>query len=486
MEKLLGWLADPANFAEGLMGANGQAVKLDPWQKSYLRNPAKLVCLLKSRRVGGSWIMAMKFFIRSQTRGRYSGVFVSMNREEARGKIDYVDELHDSLPLRWRLKRVRRSKDEIAFVNSNGRRAVLRSLAAKAPRGRGGDVGISELPHCWNSQAIYEGALHVTARNMDDILTIESTPLGKGGVFHDVCRGVYPGFVRYETPWWLCSALCVGVAEAAQNAPSMDTGARVAKYGSASLKTIFASMPLRAFQQESELEFCDIENAAFPMNVIIACAEADFAEDPGAHLVFRKVARVPSDTDWEWLRRNRKGRLFAGFDPGRKKDQAAMVILDFHAGRFETRMTVSMRDTPFARQRSALETVLSLGCAGLRMDSTGIGMDMAERLQRAYPGVAEGVTFTLQSKSRLVAGAYNAFADRRIKIPADRELMAEIGSIREIVTGSGATIYQPEGGEAHHADLAWSLFLALDAARREDRPATSDYVSVSRRRGALV
>jgi hypothetical protein len=482
MKMLMAWLGDPVNFSHAFLKAGGEPVHLDPWQASYLRNPAKFVCLLKSRRVGGSWIMALKFFLRSQTRARYNAFFVSMNREEARGKIDYVDELHDSLPPRWRLDRVNRSKDEISFAGPRGGRSVIRSLAGKAPRGRGGDVGLSELPHCINSKAIYEGALHVTARREEDHLTVESTPLGKHGVFHDLSRGKFADVVRYEVPWWLCSALCVNVAEASDMAPSMATSARVKKYGSENLKKIYAAMDERAFRQESEIEFVEVEDAAFPVEIITSCAQADFGAGPESALVFRNVGRAPSALDWEWLKSARKGALYVGCDPGRKNDQCAIVILDHAGGLLETRMIISMKDTPFSVQREALDAVIKMGASALRIDATGIGMDMAERLARAYPKVAEGVTFTAKSKSMLIAGGYNVLRGKSAVIPADRDLIGQLASIRQVVSESGAILYGSARSSSGHADCAWAWLLALEGARGISNRPTSEYVSVARRR----
>ncbi|VAX15345.1 hypothetical protein MNBD_NITROSPINAE04-1951 [hydrothermal vent metagenome] len=465
MSRLLDFLADPSNFTEAMLKVDDAPVRLDPWQKSYLSAGAKLTSILKARRVGGSWIMTAKMFIRSQTIPRYSGVFVSMNREEARGKIDYADELYDSLPSRWRLKRVTRSRDEISFTDSSGRRSTLRSLAAKAPRGRGGDVGISELPHCLNSKAIYEGALHVTARSDDHRLTIESTPLGKGGVFHDISRGAYPLFQRYEVPWWLSSALCVDVETASIEAKSMTTASRVERFGVETFKTIYASMPEKAFRQESELEFVEMENAAFPMELLMACAEAEYGRSSETTLLFRKIERPPTTLDLQWLKRARRGTFFAGYDPGRKKDQAALVILDRVGERFEVRMAISMRDATFSVQRKALDAILRHGVSALAMDSNGIGMDMAERMERAYPGVARGVSFTRKSKEMMIAGGYNLFSDKRITIPAERVLLGELASIREVVSDSGSVLFHAERAGGSHADMAWALLLAVEAAR---------------------
>ncbi len=478
--RLLAWLENPANFAETLFTADDEKVRLDPWQHSYLSSGARFTVILKSRRVGGSWAMTVKTLVRALTIPRYKAVFVSMNREEAQGKIEYADELYESLPSAWRLRKVARSRDEIAFVDSSGRRSVLRSLAAKAPRGRGGDVGVSELPHCANSRAIYEGALHVTARDEKSQLTIESTPLGGSGVFHDICRGKYREFTRYEIPWWLCSALCSDVEEAAALAPLLSTRDRVAKYGSPALKSIYSSMPEEAFRQESELAFVQIENAAFPMEMIMACAEPEFGESSTA-LAYRHVVGVPSGADWEWLIRNRKGILAAGYDPARKNDRSALVILDHAGGRFETRLTVAMKNVAFADQSGVLTAAIGRGVSLLRIDSTGIGMDMSERLERDYPGVAAGVMFTVRSKQMMVANLYGTLTDQRIVLPADRELVGQIGAIREVRSESGAALYQSPSGSAGHGDMAWALMLALQAARGLAADTGAGYQSLSSR-----
>jgi len=160
------------------------------------------------------------------------------------------------------------------------------------------------------------------------------TPLGKGGVFHDLSRGAYPEFVRYEIPWWICSALCVDVAKASFLAPTMTTGERVEKFGSPSLKTKYASMPEKAFRQESELEFVEMENAAYPVELIMSCSEAEYGSTTDSPLMFRHLSSSPTERDFSWLSRSRRGSLFAGYDPGRKRDQAALVILDLVNGKF--------------------------------------------------------------------------------------------------------------------------------------------------------
>lgn len=468
-----------AAFAAALVAPDGRPLTLDPWQARYLADDAKIVSIVKSRRVGGSWIMALKMFCRAMLTPGYHGVFVSMNREEARGKIDYCENFHDALPPRWRLKVTARSRDEIAFVDRGGRRSALRSLAGKAPRGRGGDVGVSELPHCLHARSIYDGALHVTARRMEDILTVESTPLGNDGIFYELSRGAFEKVVRYEVPWWLSRGLCVDVDKASAEAPAMTTSRRVARFGSESLKTIYAAMAEKGFRQESELYFSDVEEAVFPAALVLACAETDFAPT-GAAYAFRRVDAIPSAADWRWLESARSGRLVAGYDPARTRDGAALLILDRVGERRSVRMMVTLRETPFDRQREVIEAALAHGVAALAVDATGVGMNLAETLATRFPSRVKPVTFTPTSKERMIGALHAAFTGKKIALPADRDLVAELAALRERVTAAGNRVYYAPRSAAAHADRAWGLALAVgaDDEANAGRPA---YESLSRR-----
>ncbi len=273
---MLSWLLNPVNFAANLVKVEGGAVTLDDWQKSFLLDESKFISILKSRRVGGSWVMTLKMFIRSQLQRNYSGTFISLNLEEAKGKIEYADAMYESIPKRFKKKRVGRSKTELVFEDAYGNRSVLRSLASKAPRGKGGDVGISELPHCRAAREIYEGALHVTSRSASHSLVIESSPLGKSGIFHDISKGKLENFNLYSIPWWECSSLCVDINRAKREAPKLVTAKRVKSFGTPSMLAIYSSMPEPAFRQESELQFLDSESSVFTVELLHENATPSF------------------------------------------------------------------------------------------------------------------------------------------------------------------------------------------------------------------
>ena len=478
--QLLEWLTKPVNYAENLVRLAGAPLLLDPWQDRFLRDDSKFINILKSRRVGGSWVMTLKMFIRAQLTGNYSGTFVSMNLEEARGRIEYADQMYESLPRRFRKKRVARSRTELVFEDSRGNRSVLRSLASRAPRGRGGDVGISELPHCMNAKEIYEGALHVTSRSARHNLTIESTPLGKLGIFYDISHGKFEQFSLYEVPWWHCNALCINIERAQQEAPMLSTRERVESFGTPSMRAIFASMTENGFRQESELAFIDAAASAFPMELLEKNCTERFGEQSGGGLQFVSLSSLPTLSDWQWLEANISGTLFAGYDVGRKKDEAVFFVVDSVTQRLEARMMVRLSELSFSAQESLLFEAMRRGVNHIAIDSTGIGMPVAEKLAEKYGDRVTQLHFTAPAKEMLVSTMKLLLMDKKLLLPLERDLLTQIRSVQKQVTGSGTVIYGAPRSGGHHADIAWAVMLACHAAR-QNRTGDLHYESVSGR-----
>jgi len=481
-KEFLAWLIKPENFAELLVKANGRRIRLDDWQREFLRCESKFINILKSRRVGGSWALTLKMFIRSQLKRNYSGTFISMNLEEAKGKIEYADAIYDSIPRRFRKKRVARSRTELLFEDSRGERSALRSLASRPPRGKGGDIGISELPHCRDAAKIYEGALHSTSRSENDILVIESTPLGADSVFCPISRGKYPGFSLFEVPWWESSALCVNVARAKLEAPKLSTAERVESFGTPSMRLIYGSMPEAAFRQESELEFLDSLSSAFPVDSITGCCTPDYGVTDDADLMFATINGVPTMSDWQWLESRIKGSAFAGYDVGRKKDESALFIFDkTKNGRMEARMLVRLANVDFTSQEKVLCEAVSHGVRRVAIDSTGIGLHLSERLKDSFGERIIPVHFTAESKAKMINLFRVNLMDARLVLPLDRFLISQLISIEQKVTGAGNVIFTVASSSEHHADAAWALLLACLAGMEEGRDEQIVYETLRRR-----
>jgi len=479
-EKSLLPLLNRAIFAKELLKVEGKSIVLDRWQEEYLLDNSKFICLLKSRRVGGSWALTLKMFIRSQIQRNYSGTFVSLNLEEAKGKIEYADAMYESLPRRFRKKRITRSRTELVFEDAKGNRSTLRSLASKPPRGKGGDVGISELPHCQQAEKIYEGALHVTSRSANHFLTIESTPLGKRGVFYDISKGKMEQFRLYTIPWWESSALCSDTRLAKKEAPKLTTPERVKSFGTPSMQAIYASMPQDVFKQESELLFKESDNSAFSYDLLVKNSNPSFGTSSETELKFKAVTGIPTEKDWSWLKENCKGKLIAGFDVGRKKDESVLFVFDELPNKIEARMVVRLKGIDFSTQEEILNGAIQSGITILAIDSTGIGMPLAEKLESYHGDKIKPVHFTAQSKNAMISNAKVFFMDGKVSLPLKREVISQMSSIEEKITGSGNIIFTASRCGGHHADIAWAILLALFTTGRKAETEIS-YESITTR-----
>jgi phage FluMu gp28-like protein len=105
------------------------------------------------------------------------------------------------------------------------------------------------------------------------------------------------------------------------------------------------------------------------------------------------------------------------------------------------------------------------------IDQTAIGCQFTERAKKHFPAYrVEGLTFTALVKEKLAYRLRSAFEDRSIRIPDDRDLAADLRSIRKTVTSSGNIRFDGERHNNSHADRFWAACLALEAAASRTDP----------------
>ncbi len=98
------------------------------------------------------------------------------------------------------------------------------------------------------------------------------------------------------------------------------------------------------------------------------------------------------------------------------------------------------------------------------IDQSGVGMMLAERLQKKYGARVEPVQFTAPVKERLAPLVKRHFEERLVRIPDQRDVRADLNAVKRSVTASGNVRYDAERTEHGHADRFWALALALEAA----------------------
>ena len=454
-DELNRWLATTEGFLQGLTETSEQPTRLTPYQLDHLRDPSKFRAREKARGVGFSFICAAEALAKAHLRHDYTGIFVSLNLEEAIEKIRYASLLYHSLPLKWQKKLVVDNKTSLEFEDPSGRfRSRLISHPCKDPRGKHkADVFLDEFAHYgFKQHAIYVAAVPIVSRG-DGQLTIGSTPLTVGDLFHDILKEEhrkYPMFTRQSIPWWKCPEFCTDVPQASMEAAGLDTTARVGKFGKPTLIDIFHTMELEDFQQEYELAFNDESQTFFPYELIFACCDDSFER-------YETLERLLSATE---------GNLYAGYDVGRTRNTSELIVLELKGKRLHYRMGRSFDRSKFQVQEAFLKQMLksSPRFRRLAVDRHGIGMNLAENLRSEFGSRVEGIALVGQVKETLAVDLKIAFESEQVAIPRDRELTSQIHSIKKTPTEAGYARFDTEKNERHHADKFWSLTLALHAA----------------------
>ncbi len=460
------WLATEAGFISGLCSYDGEPIVLEPFQIAFLNNRSRFRWITKSRQVGYSFLLSLEALARCHLRDGHTTVFVSYNLEDAKEKILVARQVFEELPLAFQKKLIVDSKTELAFESNGAHRRLSRilSVPSKAPRGKRGDILLDELAHLVNDREVYRGSTALILRSNGQ-LTGCSTPLGRRGVFWEIAREQirkYPHHARQEVPWWLSRFFCVDPPRAAIEAPLMETEERVERFGKPAIVEQFESLDLDDFQQELECRFVDESYSWFPYDLILPNTSEDVA-------LAEDFTDVPEP----------QGRIVAGFDVGRTRDRSELAVFEEVDGRFTCRLLRTYAEAPFAEQEADLRRLFEvLPVARLSIDRSGIGMNLAENLSRDFPQVVPE-NFTNEAKERWATDFKILLQRREVVLPRNRDLVAQIHSIKKRVLGSGKVAFDAERtARGGHADRFWAIALACQKQRGPGRAGVATEIGV--------
>lgn len=191
------------------------------------------------------------------------------------------------------------------------------------------------------------------------------------------------------------------------------------------------------------------------------------ADDNAAFLEYALLtaAEYPGGEDWE-VPLDLCRDLYVGVDIGRKKDFTVIWVAEKFGDMFFTRKIVRLRNKTFSEQEQVLWEILRLpNVRRCCIDSTGLGMQMAERAVEQFPSKVEGVNFTAPIKEALAFPLRGAYEDRRWRIPSgDRTLIADLRCLRKETTAAGNIRFIAESTDEGHADHFWAQALCQHAA----------------------
>lgn len=458
---------------------------LDFWQDAYIKSMARFIAIVKSRRVGWSFICSLKGLIKAMDPDRigYTKQFVSYNEEDALEKISYAKQFYESIPdCDAKKKLIVDNKSQLCFLDKNGiTQSRLISIPCRPPRGKGGDISLDEtaIYPARLQKLVYDAALPVISRG--GTIEMGSSPLGKIGQFYDILtdKDTYD-YERYNIPWWFCRDLCVDVPTAVKVAPELSTEERVETFGTKIIQQIFQNNDYETFRQEYECDFIDSSESYIPLDLI-------YANTPGKRdgdLDLSACEKMDDDEYWEYNRgidfqaykdldaailnynpEKHGETLFLGFDVGRTHDATAIHIIGKMAdGKKRDFARIELRNVDFESQENIiLQAYKELPVYRGRMDMTGIGRPVYERLHKKLGDRLEGVVFTPEEKEIMAIDVKRGLEQHEFLLSNDKEFHRQIHSIKRTSNGGKYFRYDAERNEKGHADSFWAWALANSA-----------------------
>lgn len=440
------------------------------WEKfqiDELNNDSMFGIERKCRQVGWSFTIAARGVADSILDGR-SSVYNSINLQESQDKIRYAKAIYENLRAPFPLpKIVTENRTELEFENG----ARIRSTASA--RGiPNANFFLDEAAWKKNARDIYVAAVPIISKG--GCFRMGSSTNGAGGLFWEVDTEAfqpYPDFKRSKTVWWEVEAFCTDIPTAIREAPTMPTKERVAKFATPRLQTIFANSVEEDFQQEYEAEYVDETTAWITWHEITAnqsdtlnCEiSSDRASIENALKAIENIAAKLQRGEIETV-------LSAGVDIGRTRNTTEIGLVGkTTTNQLPLRAMLTLDNVTFDDQLTVLRKVLGLNVSKMLIDKNGIGMSMAETLEKEFPVKAEGAQFTNETKKLWATDLKMYFQQKRVPIPIDRDLAYQIHSIKRLVTPSKNLVFDTERNEKHHADKFWMLALGVSAAAQPTR-----------------
>lgn len=202
------------------------------------------------------------------------------------------------------------------------------------------------------------------------------------------------------------------------------------------------------------------------------------ADDDVAFLEYDLIASAeyPSAVNWQQLE---GGRLFAGVDIGRKHDLTVLWVVELLGDVVYTRHIERLKNMRKGEQEKVLWPWFER-CERVCIDYTGLGIGWGDDAQDRFGHYKiECVTFTPKTKEALAYPIRGAMEDRKLRIPHDPKIRADLRQVTKQVTAAGNVRFTAERTVDGHADHFWALGLAVHAANSQGAPSAGVQIAAS-------
>ena len=438
-----------------------------PYQIAWINDPAPLKLMQKSRQVGVSFADAYDSVMKASEKGARLDVWIS-SRDETQAKLYLEDCKRWAEFLQIRVEELGQmifdgEQNTCAYVLQFPTRRRIYSLSSNpnALAGKRGHVKLDEFALHEDQRLLYRVAKPVTTWGGQ--LCLISTHRGAQTVFNQLIRDITErgnpmGWSLHTVP--LHKAVEQGLVERINK----KTG------GHESREDFLKRLRAGCLDEEQWLqEYCCVpadESVAFiTYEMLNACEETGVRLLSMGELeegVNRTDQTGPTGlTDGTY----RGGPLYLGVDVARKHDLCVIDVGEKIGDIVWDRARIEFQGRPFSEIEAELYRLLRLrqvkrAC----IDATGMGIQLAERAADKFNWKVEPITFTASVKEELAFGLRADFEDRKLRIPRDEKLRADLRGIQKEVSLSGNIRFVGESGDSH-CDRFWAKALRQHAAR---------------------
>lgn len=193
------------------------------------------------------------------------------------------------------------------------------------------------------------------------------------------------------------------------------------------------------------------------------------ADDDVAFLEYDLIAACEYDQriDWKLI----EGRdLYLGVDIGRKHDRTVLWVVERLGDVLYTRHVEALHNMAKPDQEKIIWPWIQR-CRRTTFDYTGLGIGWGDDAQRRFgEDRVECVTFTPKVKEALAYPVRGAMQDRKLRIPYNPHIRADLRSVTKQTTAAGNIRFTAERTPDGHADHFWALALAVEAASTPAAP----------------
>ncbi len=431
-----------------------------PYQTAWITDENRFKLWDKSRRIGATYAESYKAVRKRNLIDERRDYWFSSADESAAVEFslycqqwcklfnavvkEFTEELEDDKGYRF---------NNYVVEFPNGSRINCMSSNPRRFRSKGGDVCLDEFDWHDSPGEMLDAATPVTTWGYD--ISILTTRNGEGSEFDNLvklARQIAAGEATAKElrtlPWSyhftpITAAIGQGLVEKIRKLDHIDLQVRQEFLDECRAK----SRNEDAFNQEYMCIPSATASTLIPYDLYQSCEMADCLRPLIPHTTERR-------------------QYFLGGDIGREKDLTVFWIWELVADILITRKVVKLHKTPYSAQLQAASDLLAnqnilRGC----IDATGIGDMLVESLQERFGSYRiEKIKFTAPIKEHLASLMLSGFADKLLRVPADRVIRDDFHSIRKTVTLAGNVRYDAARTEAGHADNFWAAALGKEAA----------------------